>query len=190
MLVPGGGKLEVLTTEVAGVRLLAGVSGQMSLKVVLLRELLAAVRALERLLTSVKLLMSKPVVPEREHLAAEGALLRLGLLTLLSEVSSLMLVALVAAGELLPAVRAQVTFEPDVNVSPVGFGPGKGLAADVALERVDAGVDGLPVDEHAAASGEDFLAIGASPVSQVIIGRDPGMSDLTIYKLQPVFEHH
>ena len=64
VLVPGGGKLEVLAAEVAGVGLLAGVSCQVSLQVVLLRELLAAVSALEGLLSSVKLLMSETVVPE------------------------------------------------------------------------------------------------------------------------------
>ena len=87
--------------------------------------------------------------------------------------SPFVLVALVTAGELFSAMSAKVTFQPDVDVRAVSFGSSKRLSADMALERVDAGVDGLAVDQHAAASRKNFLAIRAGSVCQVIVRSDP-----------------
>ena len=173
VFVPCGGKLEVLAAQVTRVGLLTRVGRQVSLQVVLLRKLLATVGALERFLSSVKLLMPETVVPERKHFAAKRALLIFWILALLSKMSSLVLVSLVTAGELLSAVSAQIRLEPDVDVGAVGFRASKGLSTHVTLVRVDTGMNCLAVDEHAAAPRKHLLTIRAGPLSQVVVSCDP-----------------
>jgi hypothetical protein len=62
-------------------------------------------------------------VPGREVLVAEVTLFPLD-----AEVRHLVTLASKAAGELLPAVRAEVRGETDVAVAPVRVGPGKRFA--------------------------------------------------------------